>query len=83
MLATVIGSLLQDDARALVGEVETLEEEFCRMVFYGDNRNFPMAHFGYLMTAMSKVDLMSAHREFPCTPMPRTECVPLQPGATA
>jgi hypothetical protein len=46
VLATEIGSLLQDDARALVGEVETLEEEFHRTAFYGDSDNFPMAHFG-------------------------------------
>ncbi len=38
----------------MVGEVETLEEEFHGTVFYRDNRNFPTAHFGYLMTAMSK-----------------------------
>jgi hypothetical protein len=28
------------------GEVETLEEEFHRTEFYGDNHNFPMAYFG-------------------------------------
>ena len=47
------------NAAALHVEVTTLAQLFSTTQFLGDNRNFPHAHYGYLMACMGQLDLMS------------------------
>lgn len=45
---------------ALAYEVNALAQRFDEEPkFYGDNRNFPHAHYGYLMACMGQIDVMS------------------------
>jgi hypothetical protein len=47
------------NATALEFEVATLASCFAATSFFGHERNFPHAHYGYLMAAMAQLDVMS------------------------
>jgi hypothetical protein len=59
MKYTEIADELIANATALNDEVSSLAKLFSETAFLGDNRNFPHAHFGYLMACMGQIDLMS------------------------
>jgi hypothetical protein len=59
MQYTDIADKINANAAALNFEVATLAKLFSETQFLGDNRNFPHAHFGYLMACMAQLDLMS------------------------
>jgi hypothetical protein len=56
---TDIASEINANAAALNFEATTLAQLFSNTQFLGDNRNFPHAHYGYLMACMGQIDLMS------------------------
>jgi hypothetical protein len=60
--AEAIATEITDSAAALEGEVTTLAKSFKESRFFGDNRNFPHAHYGYIMACMGQIDLMSLCR---------------------
>jgi hypothetical protein len=60
MRAEEIARQLVENARGLEAEVELMDEHFERTAFMNDPRNLPWAHFGYLMSIMSQVDLLSS-----------------------
>jgi hypothetical protein len=49
-----IASEINANAAAVNFEVATLAQLFSTTEFLGDNRHFPHAHFGYLMTCMAQ-----------------------------
>ena len=57
--ANEIATKIVENANNLQTEIGILEGEFERTDFFGDNSNFPYAHFGYMMAAMGQIDLMS------------------------
>ena len=59
MKYTEIPDELIANATALNDEVSSLAKLFSETAFLGDNRNFPHAHYGYLMACMGQIDLMS------------------------
>jgi hypothetical protein len=59
MQYTEIADEIDAKAAALYFEVATLAKLFSETQFLGDHRNFPHAHFGYLMACMGQIDLMS------------------------
>ena len=59
MKYTEIADELIANATALNDEVFRLAKLFSETAFLGDNRNFPHAHYGYLMACMGQIDLMS------------------------
>jgi hypothetical protein len=60
MDADEIANQLVANATALHDEVATLGQHFARKpTFLGDSRNFPHAHYGYLMACMGQIDVMS------------------------
>lgn len=59
MQYTDIANEINANAAALTFEVATLAKLFSETKFLGDNRNFPHAHYGYLMACMAQLDLMS------------------------
>lgn len=54
-----IADEISANAAALNFEVATLAKLFSETKFFGDNRNFPHAHYGYLMACMGQIDLLS------------------------
>ena len=56
---TGIADEILANASALEYEVNTLAQCFAETNFFGDTRNFPHAHYGYLMACMGQIDLMS------------------------
>jgi hypothetical protein len=54
-----IASELTANATTLRDEVVALSKVFADTKFLGDNRNFPNAHYGYIMACMGQIDLMS------------------------
>jgi hypothetical protein len=50
-------------AAALKFEVETLARCFAENRFFDDKNNFRHAHFGYLMTCMAQVDVLSVFEQ--------------------
>jgi hypothetical protein len=54
-----IASEIVANAKALDYEVATLAKCFKENRFFGDDRNFPHAHYGYIMACMGQLDLMS------------------------
>ena len=42
-------------------EVSTLARVFQETQFFGHPSNFPNAHYGYLMTCMGKIDVLSTY----------------------
>ena len=42
-------------------EVNTLHREFQSTDWYGNQRHFPYAHYGYMMEIFSQVDLLSRY----------------------
>ena len=65
------------DATALNDEVSHLAKVFSQTAFLGDRRNFPHAHYGYLMACMGQVDLMSKCEWGPVEP-PRNQTPRMQ-----
>jgi len=57
------------NAAALDFETTTLAKCFAREKFFGDNRNFPHAHYGYLMACMGQLDLVSQSEYGPGNPL--------------
>jgi len=56
---TEIADEITANTKALHYEVTTLAKLFSETKFLGDNRNFPYAHYGYLMACMGQIDPMS------------------------
>jgi hypothetical protein len=56
---TDIADEITASATALHDEVTTFAQRFSETRFFGDTRNFPHAHYGYLMACMAQIDLMS------------------------
>ena len=56
---TEIADELIANVTALNDEVSSLAKLFSETAFLGDNRNFPHAHYGYLMACMGQIDLIS------------------------
>ncbi|AQT79195.1 hypothetical protein B1R94_07820 [Mycolicibacterium litorale] len=54
-----IADELVGSATTLRDEVADLSQLFGETGFLGDCRNFPHAHFGYIMACMSQIDLLS------------------------
>ncbi|WP_405151068.1 hypothetical protein OG308_15785 [Nocardia salmonicida] len=57
--ANEIADEIYSNAAALEWEVNTLATAFAKTSFFGDNRHFPHAHYGYLMACMGQIDIMS------------------------
>jgi hypothetical protein len=58
--ADEIADEITNGVSALQFEVTTLAQRFVEVPrFFGDSRNFPYAHYGYLMACMGQIDLMS------------------------
>ncbi len=53
--------MLIDDIDQLVFEIDTLWHQFTETRFFGNSRNFPNVHFGYMMTMFACVDLWSRY----------------------
>jgi hypothetical protein len=56
---TEIAGEISRTAEALKYEVTTLAKCFAGNAFFGDKRQFPHAHYGYVMACMGQLDLMS------------------------
>jgi hypothetical protein len=72
-----IADELVANATALHYEVSSLAKLFSETAFLGDNRNFPHAHYGYLMACMGQIDLMSKCEWGPVEP-PRNQTPRMQ-----
>lgn len=59
MQCTEIVDEIMANATSLNDEANALAKLFSETKFLGDNRNFPHAHYGYLIACMGQIDLMS------------------------
>jgi|GEM_PF-2607452 len=65
------------NAAALNDEVSNIAKLFYQTAFLGDRRNFPHAHYGYLMACMGQIDLLSKCEWGPSEP-PRNQTPRMQ-----
>jgi hypothetical protein len=52
---------LAADMDQLVFEIDTLWKQFQDTAFFGNSRNFPNAHYGYMMSLFARIDLLSRY----------------------
>lgn len=52
---------LTSDLAQLAFEIDTLWTQFQATSFFGNNRNFPNAHYGYMMSIFARIDLLSRY----------------------
>lgn len=63
MHAAEIAEEILAHSAALKFEVETLATCFAGNGFFGDSNNFRHGHYGYLMTCLAQVDVLSVYEK--------------------